>query len=429
MLWGLLGLAVPVTIHLLHKRSSRVLMVGSLKTFRGGSPVQARSLKPNELWLLLLRCLLLTILVLLLCQPVLLHEDDEQLNYLFIAPELATQTNIDSLIAIGYEPHLLQPGLPLLDENALPDSSSFSYWDVFREIDKLEDAGDTVWLQLYPWLNCFTGDRPALTKTFVQLPVPEAIVKQPLAQVLKTSDTQLIVSYWQEAAGVWRLQNEVVNIADTAKLREESISNVRPKLPDTLNVVLQHPAEEAAEALMWQTSLQLIDSMQPALVMQLSVISGTDNQIPGEADVWVWLSKEEPPAAFIQADRIRRFMFSDGNGLGWFSESRQVQGPVKVWKSLLEEQNNRVQLARFIPELMAVLPIRSSLSPPPVLLAEDQWQPSLWQPLLWQPRLWQSQQRSYLATAGEQVGNPLENYLWIALVFVFIIERWLSLRK
>ncbi|WP_224999204.1 BatA domain-containing protein [Cesiribacter sp. SM1] len=421
MLWGLLGLLAPIAIHLLHKRSSRVLMVGSLKTFSGGSPVQARSIKPNELWLLLLRCLLLSILVLLLCQPAILHEDRVQKAYLFIAPELAAQTNTDSLRALGYEPHLLQPGLPVLDENALPDSSSFGYWEVFREIEKLENTGDTVWLQFYPWLNRFTGDRPALTKIYKPLPVPAAPAERQLAQLLQINDTQLLASYWQEAEGIWRLQHEEVALADSLKIREAFGRRVSLQQPDTLNVILQHPAGDIREAGLWQIALQMIDSMQPALALQLNMVPETQQPAGDSADVWVWLSKEEPPAAFMKASTARRFVLSEEEGIGWFSEHPKEQHLIRVRKSLLEEQNNRVQLARFVPELAEALVQAGSsrLAPPQVLLAEEQWLPALWQPV----------QEYYLAAAEEQEGDPLENYLWIALILVFIFERWLSLRK
>ena len=96
-LWGLLGLLIPVAIHLLHKRSQRVLLVGSLQAFRGGTPVQARKLKPNELLLLLLRCLLLALFVLLLAQPYIYRPVDDEKKYFFIAPELTAGLSADSL--------------------------------------------------------------------------------------------------------------------------------------------------------------------------------------------------------------------------------------------------------------------------------------------------------------------------------------------
>ncbi|AHM58330.1 hypothetical protein D770_00270 [Flammeovirgaceae bacterium 311] len=417
MLWGLLGLAVPIAIHLLHKRSSRVLMVGSLKTFTGGAPVQARSLRPNELWLLLLRCLLFSLLVMLLCEPMMYQEEEEQKRYLFIAPELAALSNADSIAALGYEPRLLQPGLPLLQKNVVPDTSPFSYWDVFREIEGLDNAGDSVWIRFYPFLNRFSGDRPALSKIFV--PLPEAPKQLHLAQAIQLTDSRLLLQYWQEEQGLWRLVTETHAAADLSQLQQKYGITISPEAPDTLRIMLQHPADAQQEARMWQTALQLIDSLQPARVLQLETLPDLTQLPENFPQVWVWLARKEPPEAFLEAENISRFRLSEEEGVDWFSGNGGIHKPVMVHSTLQAQQHNRVQLARFLPQLMEMLPLADSPASPPVLLSQEQWQPEQRQP----------GQHAFIASAGKEEGVPLENYLWIALVLVLIVERWLSLRK
>lgn len=413
MLWGLLGLAVPLAIHLLHKRSQRVIKVGSLHTFRGGTPVQARHVKLNQTGLLLLRCLMLTLLVLLLAQPVVFKKEEQQKRYLFIAPELAAQLDADSLKAKGYEARLLQPGLPLLAGAVKADSSRYSYWDVFREIDMLKDAGDTVWLRFYPTLNRFSGDRPLLSKVYQPLAVPERKVQQHFIKAVQQPGQQLALQYWLPQQGVWKYQRKTVPAADSVSLKKYS-SFTAPQQQDTLRLVLHHSREYTNEAMHWTAALQIIDSMWQDRVIKLENISDPE-QFPAKgADVWVWLSEAEPPAAVGEQNFATRFRLSKEKKLEWFAPDLQDHGLILIHHSLQDQRNNRSMLAAFLPALLEVLPNGSAAGTPPILLSEMQWQP---------------QKGTFIATAGREEGESFEIYFWVLLILVFIIERWLSLQK
>ena len=68
-LWALLGLSVPVAIHLWSKKEGKTIKVGSLKFLQESDSQKSSSIKLNEFWLLLLRMLLITILVFILAAP------------------------------------------------------------------------------------------------------------------------------------------------------------------------------------------------------------------------------------------------------------------------------------------------------------------------------------------------------------------------
>ncbi|KAA2219702.1 hypothetical protein F0361_08960 [Maribacter flavus] len=68
-LWALLSLAVPLLIHLLNKGDVKTVKVGSVKFLRESDTKQSRKIRLHELFLLLLRMLLLGLIILYLAEP------------------------------------------------------------------------------------------------------------------------------------------------------------------------------------------------------------------------------------------------------------------------------------------------------------------------------------------------------------------------
>lgn len=414
-LWGLLSLLIPIAIHLLHKRSKRVVMVGSLQPFRGGAPVQASSLKLNEIWLLLLRCLLLTLFVLLLAEPVVPQDKSSKEKYLFIAPKLSDKVNRDSLQAAGFALRLLQPGLPALTGNIGPDTTLFNYWDVFREIEKLEQAGDTVWLQFNPTLNRFWGRRPALNKIFLPLNSLSQPKEKHLARTLQLPVKQLLVQWWESRQTGWHLYSDTLSMADTIVVQREFTTKLNLEPIDTLQVVYQADAAGQAESKGWQLALQLIDSLLPHQAIVFTELDAAFAQLPKNTDVWIWQAEQAPPDAFLQKSSLIRILHKPGRGQQWFVLDKQDARLYFMQHALLEQMHQRERLANFIPQLQEVLlAARDEMNPPPVFMPESQWQVSKGAP--------------QKATVKEAKAS-LAPFFWIALILIFILERWLSLRK
>ena len=70
-LWGLVALALPVALHLRHRRVGKTVQVGSVRHLESLPTAERRGLRLREPWLLLLRAAIITLLVLLLARPVL----------------------------------------------------------------------------------------------------------------------------------------------------------------------------------------------------------------------------------------------------------------------------------------------------------------------------------------------------------------------
>ncbi len=99
MLWGLLGLFVPVAIHMLSRKEQKVIKVGSIKLFSEIESVKVRRFMPSDYLLLLLRCLVITTLVIWLAEPKkLISGENVPLAYL-IDPGLSEHPFIKEEIA------------------------------------------------------------------------------------------------------------------------------------------------------------------------------------------------------------------------------------------------------------------------------------------------------------------------------------------
>ena len=118
-LLALLGLLVPVAIHLWNRRPGREVAVGSLRWLEAGANRRLRNLKPEQLWLLLLRAALLTVLAVALAGPVWRQVLPTGRGQVLVSPDLigtsaiaAARPMVDSLRRRGYALRWLAAGFP-----------------------------------------------------------------------------------------------------------------------------------------------------------------------------------------------------------------------------------------------------------------------------------------------------------------------------
>jgi len=127
-LFAISGIAIPIIIHLWNNRKGKTLKVGSILLVQESATQQARSFRLTQLFLLMLRCLLIIILSLLIAQPVWktnLTSVNEK-GWLLIEKQKVQEAyknfkpTIDSLISSGYKFHYFNIGFkPDKLENAL----------------------------------------------------------------------------------------------------------------------------------------------------------------------------------------------------------------------------------------------------------------------------------------------------------------------
>src|SRR4030095_14398281 len=104
-LWGLTGLALPIAIHLLSRKDVRVIRIGSLRHLENAITRQAIRIRLHAYGLLALRCLIVTLITLLLA-GLYFTGDTKDVRWLLIESGLEQSAHwrivIDSLQAAGY---------------------------------------------------------------------------------------------------------------------------------------------------------------------------------------------------------------------------------------------------------------------------------------------------------------------------------------
>lgn len=118
-LLALTGLLVPVAIHLWNRRPGREVAVGSLRWLAAGANRRLRNLKPEQLWLLLLRAALLAVLAVAVAGPVWRQRQPTSRGVVLLSAEVpgtpafaAVRPTIDSLRRRGYVVRWLAAGFP-----------------------------------------------------------------------------------------------------------------------------------------------------------------------------------------------------------------------------------------------------------------------------------------------------------------------------
>jgi hypothetical protein len=181
---ALASLAVPVAIHLWSRGLGRRVRVGSLRFLEETERRQLRTIRLNQVPLLLIRLLVFSLLVCLVAQPVWIDEKpvagEQAARWVLVHPETLqpasyaeTYRTVDSLAATGASVRRLAPGFPAvdldavdLDEGPAADEGAVDVWSLLREADRALPEGSTITVVGPGRVVDFRGARPAL-RSFV----------------------------------------------------------------------------------------------------------------------------------------------------------------------------------------------------------------------------------------------------------------------
>lgn len=95
MLWGMLAVAVPVAIHFWYQKRGKTIEWAAMRWLGEQTTLQHRGLRLNEVWLMVLRCLLVILLALILSKPIagwLAHAGKPEVAHLVQADRLVMET-------------------------------------------------------------------------------------------------------------------------------------------------------------------------------------------------------------------------------------------------------------------------------------------------------------------------------------------------
>ncbi len=167
-LWALLGIAVPIAIHLWSKKEGRTIRIGSIQLLQESDPKKTSNIRINEIWLLLLRILSIIVLVLILAEPQLKKQGEIVPITYIIEPSLLSYDELksitDTLAENGAVMKLLQPGFPEYEKDVTGSNSTEipNYWQLANEMQDLETDSIVVFTNAFQ--SGIKGRRPQISK-------------------------------------------------------------------------------------------------------------------------------------------------------------------------------------------------------------------------------------------------------------------------
>lgn len=277
-LWGLAGLLVPVTIHLLSRKEGRVVHVGSLRHMQESATRQFRSLRPNELLLFALRSLLVVLLVLFLAG--LQWQTDEPLpKWVLLERGVENEPPVkrlaDSLTNRGYELRYLEEGFPL-PSDTVSSAPLGSYWYLAERLQDEQLAHAVVFSRSF--LKKFKGKRIAMPSNITWIEVPAA--EKEFAFTFAAGDSLVVI---EGISSPDLLQLEALENTGEGASVAGTIRSARVKIVAT--EAFQH------DALVLQAALQVLNA-SPLFNIEID----TDRDTTSAVDYLFWFSDQPHPA-------------------------------------------------------------------------------------------------------------------------------------
>ncbi len=300
-LWGLLGLAVPLAIHLWSKKEGKTIKIGSIKFLTEANPKQASSIQLNELLLLFLRLLLLALLVLILGEPQWNRQAENQPVAYLIEPVLLKNPEIRLMIDSLPEGtvRLLKADFPKWERDQVLQNSEKipNYWQLAQEMKNLR--ADSVVLFTRALLQGINGKRPAVDANINWVILNPETVQNQMILAEKEGDSIKLVSVYSNSnlltfdpKKISQNRNEINQERDSISLQ---LNGKLFKLPliiqDTLRIQISASDSLSAEKKYIDASFRALGSY---MGQPLKLFEDGDS-VNNETDILIWLKNEQIP--------------------------------------------------------------------------------------------------------------------------------------
>jgi hypothetical protein len=286
-LYGLLGLLIPIGIHLLSRKEGKTIYIGSIRHLTDSDTAQFSSIRLNEIILLILRLLLITLLVFILAGFTVKSGSDETKKWLVIEKGIERDDRykglIDSLTSKGFEMHWLAENFPAYEDSAVIALSS-NYYELIGQIQ--QDA-DTAIVLSYNYANRFKGEKASIPSTIKWLQV-EPGEKRIAIQATAPNGDSLTARISNSNLKATSLEYSRLTNSDFEKLRK--IDSLRINPTDTINIsIFAEPGFDYDRKII-QAAIQAIEHRLPQK-FNISV-SKQSNEISRKSDFIFWLAEE-----------------------------------------------------------------------------------------------------------------------------------------
>lgn len=194
-LWALLGLLIPLAIHLWSKKEAQTIKIGSIQLLDESNSRQSSNIQLNEWLLMLLRMAIVALVVLLMAGPQWRIKGNKNVVTYLVEPSLAQEKELSAILDSLAEDSpvlLLDEGFPIweADLESEVDHATPNYWQLVQKMDSLTSDSIVVFTKAY--VQGVLSKRPKTQKK-VHWVVMESdeIQDKPLLAIEKASGMQL----------------------------------------------------------------------------------------------------------------------------------------------------------------------------------------------------------------------------------------------
>jgi hypothetical protein len=392
-LWSLLGLVVPIAIHLLSRKEGKVIQLGSIRHVQETSTQQFKGIRLNEVWLLILRCTLIILFSLMLSG---LYFDQKKGKWIVV--ENGTEKNsqvremMDSLEKQGYQSHWLADHFPSITSS--PDTTAHNYGALLRQLENqhLEEAVIFSFIKA----DQFKGRQPVVPSYIKIIPV-------------ETKENEFLLEATQGRDSVEMRMGKSNSSSTSFYTRsvKQAPDTIPVKQPRAIRIALVSDAAHVREKKMLKAAIRAIDrAMSSSFILEERDPAnsiGTDS-----VDWYFWMANEKPPE-------------TKASVLQWnpsLSDQLIEQTGAKEWK-LTQPLNEEIMLKK---EFLVTLASLLTADPALQHKAAQHDQRVLPESMLTAS----SEEKETTARAGLP---ELPSFLFLMLVLLLGVERYLSYRK
>jgi hypothetical protein len=289
-LWGLLGLTIPIAIHLLSRKEGKTIYIGSLRHLTASDTAQFSSLRLNEILLLLLRLTLIIIFVLILADLQISPRQSENEKWVIVEKGIEKnpeyQKLIDTLTNKHFKPHWLAPGFPDgSDTNLLV--KSFSYYKLLYELSNKKL--DSAVVLSFNNANKFQGNILPLPSHITWLAV-EPDQNENVIDAVTIEGDSILTRTLNSNARLTSLAYSKHKIGDLQKFSKSDTITIRE--PDTIRIAIFADKEFEYDSKIIQSALLAIDG---AVADKIEIAGIKDRRnFPEKLNFLFWLSNSKP---------------------------------------------------------------------------------------------------------------------------------------
>jgi hypothetical protein len=296
-LWALLGLLVPLAIHLWSKKEAKTVKIGSIQLLDESDSRQSSSIQLNEWLLMLLRMLILTLIVLLMAGPQWRTKGNQKEITYLVEPSLANEPILTAILDSLQEDasvRLFKKGFPEwdLDTDYRSEQETPAYWQLAQRLDSLQSDSMVIFTKAL--VKGIKSKRPNTQKKIHWVVTEGEETQERPVMAFKNADAVQLVTVSSHGGGT-QIKRELIEdgyqittAGDSLLLGEESATTVRLRTKDTLQINLYFDEGFEREGQYVEASFRAL-SVYLRQPIQVQVKEERSNE---RADLQIWFSEE-----------------------------------------------------------------------------------------------------------------------------------------